>query len=189
MKKPISAKLQKFLLAVWFVLGGTCTFELTVERVREHTNLYAVMTLLAIVFDVLFFKCLFSLFGNKVLHQTSSVVGRFFAVIFRGIGKLCEKVSDAFAPKNRDFLEGKSERYFVFETRENRDSAAKRKLPKLAKDASEKEKIRHAYASYVFRKNKNISASLTPSEVREELCISEEDGPIFDAYNAVRYTE
>ena len=37
--KKISPKLKKFLLAVYFVLGGTFTFELTVERVRENQNL------------------------------------------------------------------------------------------------------------------------------------------------------
>ena len=189
MKKP-SPKLKKLLLAVYFVLGGTFTFELTVERVRENQNLYAIMTVLALVFDILFFKTLFSLFKEKALPTVMTAVGKVFSAVFRHIGRLVEKVSDAFSPnKDKTFMDGKSERTFVFETHTSGAGQARRKLPKLPKDATDRQRIRHEYACYVFKKDKNISSALTPNEVGERLDETGEDREIFESYNDARYTE
>ncbi len=187
MKKP-SVRLRKLLLAAYFVLGGTFTFYLGVERVQENKELYAITTVLAIVFDFLFFKTLFSLFGRRAMETVTKRAGKLFSVLFRGIGKLCELVGDAFLPKDRTFVEGKSERSFVFETHGG-EGGVKRKLPKLPKNASDREKIRHAYTVYVFKKDKNISGALTPSEVARRLDAPREDAPVFERYNDARYTE
>ena len=188
--KKISSKLKKFLLAVYFVLGGTFTFELTVERVRENQNLYDIMTVLAIVFDVLFFKTFFSLFKEKALPTIMTAVGKVFYAVFRRIGKLVERVSDALSPnKDKTFMDGKSERTFVFETHTGGAGRTARKLPKLPKDATDRQKIRHEYTCYVFKKDKNISSALTPNEVALRLDENGEDRELFERYHEARYTE
>ncbi len=190
MKKLKQSKtFQKLLLAVWFVLGGTCTFELGVDRIQENKNLYAIMTILAVVFDFLFFKTLFSLAKERAFPMLAKTAGKTLAFLFRGLAKLAEKVSDTFSREHKTFMEGKNERSFVFEMHHKQAEGEKRKLPKLGKDASEREKIRHAYASYVFRKNKNVSSALTPNEVARELDRDGEDREIFEMYNEARYTE
>ncbi len=190
MKKRIQSKtVQKCLLAVWFVLGGTCTFELGVDRIREDVNLYAIMTVLAVVFDFLFFKTLFSLMRERALPKLMKTAGKTFSYLFRRLARLAEKVSDAFSRENKTFMDGKNERTFVFEVHHKHADESRRKLPKLSRDASEREKIRYAYAAYVFRKNKNISSALTPNEVAYELDRAGEDREIFESYNEVRYTE
>ena len=189
MKKP-SERLQKLLLAVYFVLGGTFTFYLTVERIREDQNLYAIVTVLAIVFDVLFFKTLFSLLNRRAIPKMAASIGKAFSAIFRRIGHLVERVSDAFSPnKDKSFMEGKNERTFVFETHASGLGQTKRKLPKLAKNASDREKIRYEYTCYVFKKDKNISSALTPNEVGHYLDETGEDHAVFENYNEARYTD
>jgi hypothetical protein len=188
--KKISPKLKNFLLAVYFVLGGTFTFELTVERVRENTNLYAIMTVLAIVFDALFFKLFFSLFKEKALPTVMTAVGKVFYAVFRRIGRLVEKVNDALSPnKDKTCMDGKSERTFVFETHTGGAGQTRRKLPKLQKDATERQKIRYAYTCYVFKKDKNMSSALTPNEVALQLDENGEEKTLFENYNEARYTE
>ncbi len=187
--KKLSPRMRKLLLAVYFVLGGTFTFELTVEHVRENTNLYAVMTVLAIIFDVLFFKTLFSLARERALPGAVKKIGRAFSVLFRQLEKIIDKMSEPFLPKDKTFMEGKNERSFVFEVHNKQAANARRKLPKLSKTASKREKLRHAYTVYVFAKNKDISSSLTPNEVRCELDTTGENADIFENYNQVRYTK
>ena len=60
-------------------------------------------------------------------------------------------------------------------------------MPKLSKNANEKEKIRYEYASYVFKKDKDISPALTPNEVEKHLDAAGEDHMIFERYNDARY--
>jgi hypothetical protein len=189
MKKP-SVRLQKLLLALYFVLGGTFTFYLTVERIREDQNIYAIVTVLAIFFDVLFFKTLFSLLNRRAIPRMAVSIGKAFSSIFRRIGRLVERVSDAFSSdKDKTFMEGKSERTFVFETHTSGTGQTKRRLPRLTKNASEREKIRYEYTCYVFKKDKNISSTLTPNEVGHYLDETGEDHAIFENYNEARYTD
>ncbi len=188
--KKTSLRLKKCLLAVYFVCGGTCTFELTVERIRENQNLYAIMTVLAIVFDVLFFKTLFFLLKQKALPQAVNALGKLFSAVFKRIGTLVEKVSDVFSQnKDKTFVEGKNERTFVFEVRSDKAGQVRRKLPKLSKNANERERIRYEYTCYVFKRDRDISSSLTPNEVGAYLDETGEDKPIFDNYNTARYTK
>ena len=188
--KKLSLRWNRFLLAVCFVLGGTFTFELSVERVQADKYLYAVMTVLAIVFDALFFKILFFLLNRRAIPKALTTISRVFSSVFRYIGRIVERVSDAFSPnKDKAFMDGKSERTFVFETYTSGSGQMKRKLPKLSKNASEREKIRYTYTCYVFKKDKNISAALTPNEVEDYLDETGEDHEIFENYNEARYTD
>jgi hypothetical protein len=86
-------------------------------------------------------------------------------------------------------MEGKSERTFVFETHTSGTGQTKRRLPRLTKNASEREKIRYEYICYVFKKDKNISSTLTPNEVGHYLDETGEDHAIFENYNEARYTD
>ena len=75
------------------------------------------------------------------------------------------------------------------ETRERKHRGNRKKLPKLAKDASEREKARHAYTVFVFKKEKDIPSVLTPSEVAVRLDEKGENRDIFINYNFARYSE
>lgn len=187
--KRLSLRWNRFLLAVCFVLGGTFTFELSVERIQANQYLYASMAVLAIVFDFWFFKILFFLLNQRAIPQTLTAISKMFSTVFRYIGRIVERVSDAISPnKDKTFMEGKSERTFVFETYTSGTGQTRRKLPKLSKNATDREKTRYAYTCYVFKKDKNISSALTPNEVEEYLDETGEDHEIFENYNEARYT-
>ena len=188
--KKLSMRWNQFLLAVCFVLGGTFTFELSVERIQANQYLYASMAVLAIVFDFWFFKILFFLLNQRAIPQALTSISKMFSTVFQYIGRIVERVSDAISPnKDKTFMEGKSERTFVFETYTSGTGQSRRKLPKLSKNASDREKIRYAYTCYVFKKDKNISSALTPNEVEHYLDETGEDHEIFENYNEARYTD
>ena len=115
-------------------------------------------------------------------------LGKIFAAAFRRIARIVERVSDTIH-KDKNLVEGRSERSFVFETHSADTGRSKRKLPRLGKNATERERIRHEYAVYVFRKDKNISCALTPNEVEARLDETGEDHMIFAKYNEARYEE
>ncbi len=186
MKKRIPSWLHKLLLAVYFVAGGTFTFELSVDRVRENDYLYAVCAVLAVVFDFLFFKKLFFLMRRNEIPNVLGGLGKLFAATFRRVARLVERVNDA-VHKEKNLVEGKSERTFVFETHSSDAARHRRKLPRLKGNASRRERIRHEYAVYVFHRDKNIPSSLTPNEVAYRLDESGEDRMLFERYNDARY--
>ena len=75
------------------------------------------------------------------------------------------------------------------ETRERKHNRNRRKLPKLARDASDREKARHAYTVFVFNKEKDIPSVLTPSEVAVRIDEKGENADIFHNYNFARYSK
>ncbi|MBQ9748399.1 MAG: hypothetical protein IJV98_06410 [Clostridia bacterium] len=185
-KKRLPVWLQKLLLAAYFVFGGTFTFYLTVDRVRDDPYLYAGCAAAAIALDTLFFKNLFSLMHRRELPNVFSGLGKLFSAVFRGVARLAERISDA-VHKEKTIVEGKSERTFVFETHTGGAERRRRRLPKLARDANERERIRYEYTVYVFKRDKNIPASLTPNEVERRLDETGEDHAVFERYNGARY--
>ncbi len=188
MKKKHGVLFRKLLLAFCFIFGGAATFYLSVDRLREKPLLYTGIAICAIVLDLLFFRTLFSLMREKEIPNVFAGLGRLFSVVFRGVARIVERVSDT-VHRQKTLVEGKTERTFVFETREGGESRNRRKLPRLPKNAGERERIRHEYAVYVFKRDKNIPAHLTPSEVERRLDETGEDHMIFERYNGARYDD
>ena len=188
--KRLSLRWNQFLLAVCFVLGGTFTFELSVDRIQADKYLYALMAVQAIFFDFWFFKILFFILNQRAIPKVFATVSKVFSSVFRYIGRIVERVSDALSPnQDKSFMNGKNERTFVFEMYTSGTGQTRRKLPKLSKNASDREKTRYAYTCYVFKKDKNISSALTPNEVESYLDETGEDHEIFENYNEARYTD
>ena len=75
------------------------------------------------------------------------------------------------------------------ETRSAKNQKNKKKMPKLSKNPSKREKARYAYTEFVFKKDKNIAPDLTPSEVAVRLDEKRENEEIFINYNIARYSE
>ena len=75
------------------------------------------------------------------------------------------------------------------ETRDRKNVRQRKKLPRLSKDASEREKARHAYTVFVFKREKDVPSVLTPSEVAVRLDEKGENRDIFINYNFARYSE
>ena len=61
--------------------------------------------------------------------------------------------------------------------------------PNWGENASEREKARHAYTVFVFKRDKDIPSVLTPSEVAVRLDEKGENAEIFTNYNFARYSE
>ena len=188
MKKKYSVLIQKISLALYFIFGGTFTFYLSVDRIREKEYLYVGCGVMAIVLDLLFFRTLFALMKKGELPNVFAGVGKLFSIVFRSVARLTEKISDA-VHKDKIIVEGKTERAFVFETHASSSVRARKKLPHLARNASERERIRHEYAVYVFKRDKNIPSHLTPQEVERRLDETGEDHAVFERYQIVRYGE
>ncbi len=189
MKKQPHPRLERFLLAVWFVLGGSATFYLTVDRIRENRELYALVAIAAFLFDGLFFKTFFSLIRQKELPEVFKLAGNALFVLLRAVGKLSERISDTVHRSEKHLVDGKHERSFVFETHEKNERIRRRKLPKLPKNADEKAKIRHAYTAFVFEKDRDIPSHLTPHEVEARIDPKHDRKELFSAYDAARYSE
>ena len=186
--KMIPMKLQKILLLFYFYFGAFFTFELTVERVKENQFLYAVVFILAVLFDLLFFVTALLLLKKGKKKDHFGRLKRFVLLCAKKAGEIVQKLGRRSVSQDKTFIKGKSERAFVFEVQTTRTKQSSRKLPKLPKNASERQKIRYEYVCFVFERDKNVSSSLTPSEVGRYLDVTGEHGEIFVNYNAARYT-
>ena len=183
-----SSWFEKILLAVYLILGAYFTSLAMDDELWRKYMLHIFITILAIVFDVLFFRLAHKSLKRKVLPVLKQGIRKAFSSVFRRIGKLTRKISS----KNRNgkiFVEGKDERSFAFERRNGKTEKNKKKMPKLSKNPSEREKARYAYTAFVFKKDKNISPVLTPNEVAVRLDGKGESSEVFINYNIARYSE
>lgn len=179
---------EKILLAVYLVAGAYFTsLALDDELWRQYT-LHIFITVLAIVFDILFIRLSHKVLKRKVLPAIKAGIRKAASSVFRRISGLTKKISS----KNKNgkiFVEGTEQRSFAFEIRNAKTAKNKKKMPKLPKNPTEREKARYAYTAFVFKKDKNISSVLTPSEVAVRLDEKGENSEIFINYNIARYSE
>ena len=185
--KKISYRTKKILLPIFFVVAFGLSFLLSFERLREMKLLFMLLFFAAMAADILFWMLLNAILRRTLYPKIKNGMTRMGHAIVKRVGRLIAKASGRFSDGNRVFLNGKNERTFVFEFTENKVQKNHRRMPKLSKNADEKEKIRYAYTAYVFKKDKDIDASLTPSEVEKRLDETGEDHAVFERYNAVRY--
>ena len=178
---------QRIWLAVWFAVGFLLTYTLSFSQLQQYKLLFMLLFFAAAAADLVFLIALHRLLKRTWYPRLAAQIKKMTSAIARKLGTLAKKLVGRDGTKV--FLDGKHERKFVFEVYGNKTQKTSRKMPKLAKNASEKEKIRHAYVAYVFRKNKNIPSVLTPNEVERELDATAEEHPIFENYNAARYAQ
>ena len=179
---------EKILLAVYLILGAYFTdLALDGELWKKYT-LHICITILAIVFDVLFFRLAHKALKRKVLPAIRQGVRKAASSVFRRIARFTRKIS--FKNSNgKIFVEGKEERSFAFEIRNAKTAKNKKKMPKPPKNPTDRERARYAYTAFVFQKDKNISPVLTPSEVAVRLDEKGENSEIFTDYNYARYSQ
>ncbi len=187
--KKLSPKAQKIRLAVYAVLGAIFTFALSLEFVQKHKLLQAMVFMFAAAFVFLFLRIVWHIGRKEEKRSFFAGVKKIVSVFLRRVGALLDRVGLLPTSQDKVFLEGKNERKFFVEIRTGGGGQTHRKAPKLPKNASDRQKIRYEYASYVFKRDKNVSASLTPSEVGEKLYREGDDASLIPRYNEARYTE
>lgn len=185
--KRLSYRAKKILLPISFVIAFGLSFVLSFERLREMKLCFMLLFFAAVAADILFLMLLNALLKRTLYPKIKSGFSRMAGALTRRMRHLAAKVTGRVSDGSKVFLEGKNERSFVFEIYERKQHKIHRKLPKLSKNADEKEKIRYEYAAYVFRKDKDISPMLTPNEVEKQLDETGEDHMIFKRYNDARY--
>ncbi len=189
LKKILSSPLaEKILFALCTVLGAYFTSLALDDRFVQHPVLHIAILVCAVFFDICFFRLLHKMLKRKVLPAVKNTAKKAFSALFRRIGRIAAKFSGT-AHGTKIFVEGKDERSFAVETRDRKQTKRKKKLPALPKDASEREKARHAYTVFVFKKDKDIPSVLTPSEVAVRLDRNGENADIFSSYNFARYSQ
>ena len=179
---------EYMLLAVYLLIGAYFT-NLAFDRElwRQYT-LHIAITVLAVFFDVLALRLIRKILKRKAIPLLRQGISKVFSSVFRHISKITGKFSVG-ERNGKIFINGKEERSFAMETRNPRTQKNKKKMPKLSKNPSEREKARYAYTEFVFRKDKNIPPDLTPNEVAVRLDEKRENEEIFMNYNIARYSE
>lgn len=185
--KKLSYRMKKILLPISFLIAFGLSFTLSFERLREMKLFFMLLFFAAVAAGILFLMLLNAVLKRTLYPKIKSGFSRMAGAIARRMYRLAAKVTGRTSDGSKIFLEGKSERSFVFEFYEGKQHKMHRKMPKLPKNANEKEKIRYEYASYVFKKDKDISPALTPNEVEKHLDAVSEDHMIFERYNDARY--
>ena len=190
-------KLKKFLRSplcgyLWLsvcLLAGAYFTNLAFDReLWKQYTLHIVITLIAAFFDISALRLLCKILKRKAVPMLRQGLSKAFSSVFRRIARLTRKFSSA-GQNGKIFVEGKEERSFAIEIRNAKTVKSKKKMPKLSKNPTEREKARYAYTAFVFKKDKNISPVLTPSEVAVRLDENGENGEIFSNYNFARYSE
>ena len=179
---------QKLLFAVYAVAGAYFTSLALDKELWKRPTLHILIFICAAFFDVCLIRQMHKMLRRKVLPAIGKTARRAFSALFRRIGRIAAK----FTGKSHDgkiFVEGKDERSFAVETRDRKQTKRRKKLPVLAKNASDREKARHAYTVFVFKRDKDISPVLTPSEVAVRLDKNGENADIFTNYNFARYSK
>jgi hypothetical protein len=125
---------------------------------------------------------------RRVIPAVKNTARKAFSALFRRIGRIAGRFTGN-TRNGKIFVEGKEERSFAVETRDRKNVRQRKKLPRLSKDASEREKARHAYTVFVFKREKDVPSVLTPSEVAVRLDEKGENRDIFTNYNYARYSE
>ena len=189
LKKIRSSPLaEKILFAVCLVLGAYFTDLALDERFLERPTLHILILLCAAFFDICLLRIIHKMLKRRVIPAVKNTARKAFSALFRRIGRIAR----SFTGNNRNgkiFVEGKEERSFAVETRDRKNVRQRKKLPRLSKDASEREKARHAYTVFVFKREKDVPSVLTPSEVAVRLDEKGENRDIFTNYNYARYSE
>ncbi|MBR6744890.1 MAG: hypothetical protein IKM00_06735 [Clostridia bacterium] len=179
---------EKILFAVCAVSGAYFTSLALDEELWKRPTLHILIFICAAFFDICLVRLMHKMLRRRVLPAIRNTARRAFSALFRRIGRIAAKL----AGKSHDgkiFIEGKDERSFAVEIRDRKQTKRRKKLPALAKDANDREKARHAYTVFVFKRDKDISPVLTPSEVAAQLDKNGENADIFTKYNFARYAE
>ena len=179
---------EKILFAVFLVLGAYFTDLALDETLWKRPTLHIFIFACALFFDICLFRLMHKMLKRKAIPALKNTVRKAFSALYKRIASLTKNFS-GHSQNGKIFVEGKDERSFAMETHERKHNRNRKKLPKLAKDAGEREKARHAYTVFVFKKEKDIPSVLTPSEVAVRLDEKGENRDIFINYNFARYSE
>ena len=179
---------EKILFAAYLLLGAYFTNLALDDTLWKRYTLHITITVLAIFFDVLFFRLAYRILKRKVIPSIRQGIRKASSFISRRIRNLSGKLSSR-TRNGKIFVEGTEERRFVMEKRNVKNSGKKKKMPKLSKNPTARERARYEYTAFVFKKDKNIPSVLTPSEVAVFLDEKGENREIFTNYNVARYSE
>ena len=180
--------MEKIAFAVCTVMGAYFTSLALDETLVQRPTLHILILICAAFFDICLIRLLHKMLKRKVLPAIKSTARKAFSALFKRIGRIASRFSGGDRG-TKVFVEGKDERSFAVETRDRKQVKRKKKLPALSKNANDREKARHAYTVFVFKKDKDIPSVLTPSEVAVRLDKSGENADIFTNYNFARYSE
>ena len=173
---------------MFLVLGAYFTDLALDETLWNRPTLHILIFFCALFFDIFLFRLMHKMLKRKAIPALKNTVRKAFSALYKRIASLTKNFSGR-SHNGKIFVEGKDERSFAMESRERKHNRNRKKLPKLAKDAGEREKARHAYTVFVFKKEKDIPSVLTPSEVAVRLDEKGENRDIFINYNFARYSE
>ena len=179
---------EKILFAAYLLLGAYFTNLALDDTLWKRYTLHITITVLAIFFDVLFFRLAYRILKRKVIPSIRQGIRKASSFVSRRIRNLTGKLSSR-TRNGKIFVEGTEERRFVMEKRNVKNSGKKKKMPKLSKNPTARERARYEYTAFVFKKDKNIPSVLTPSEVAVFLDEKGENREIFTNYNVARYSE
>lgn len=186
--KKLSPKTENILCAIFFTIGFALTFLSLQKEFQKYYLLHMIIFIIAMASDILFFRLLYVILKRKALPFLTEKVKNAFSFVFRHIFRFANKIGEKYRPKDKIFIAGENERSFAFEINTAKTIKNRKKLPKLAKDASEREKIRYEYTCFVFKHDKNIPSVLTPNEVALKLDANGDNKEIFENYNEARYS-
>ena len=179
---------EKILFAVLLVLGAYFTDLALDETLWKRPTLHILIFVCALFFDICLFRLMHKMLKRKAIPVLKNTMRKAFSALYKRIAHLTKNFS-GHSHGGKIFVNGKEERSFAMEAHGRRHIKNRKKLPKLAKDASEREKARHAYTVFVFKKEKDVPSVLTPSEVAVRLDREGENRDIFINYNYARYSE
>lgn len=189
MKKLFYSPLfEKLLLVIYLILGAYFTNLMFDRELWNQYTLHTLIMVIAVFFDILAFRLLRKILKRKAIPMIKQGIAKAVSSVFRRIAKITGKKTSR-ERREKLFVVGKEERSFAIERRSSKNSKSKKKLPKLSKNPSERERARYVYAEFVFKKDKDISPVLTPSEVAVRLDKKGENREIFINYNIARYSE
>ena len=189
LKKIRSSPLAEKVIFIVLAIAGAYFTDLALdEKLLARPVLHILILLCALFFDLSLLRLLHKMLKRRVIPAVKNTARKAFSALFRRIGRIARN----FTGNNRNgkiFVEGKEERSFAMETRDRKNAKQRKKLPRLSKDASEREKARHAYTVFVFKREKDVPSVLTPNEVAVRLDEKGEHKYIFTNYNFARYSE
>ena len=179
---------EKILFAVLLVLGAYFTDLALDETLWKRPTLHILLFVCALFFDICLFRLMHKMLKRKAIPVLKNTMRKAFSALYKRIAHLTKNFS-GHSHGGKIFVNGKEERSFAMEAHGRRHIKNRKILPKLAKEASEREKARHAYTVFVFKKEKDVPSVLTPSEVAVRLDREGENRDIFINYNYARYSE
>lgn len=179
---------EKILFAILLVFGAYFTDLALDETLWKRPTLHIFIFICAVFFDACLFRQLHKMLKRKAIPVLKDKVKKAFSALYKRIAKATKKFSGR-SGNGKIFVDGKDERSFAVESRDRKQAKRKKKLPALPKNADERQKARHAYTVFVFKKEKDIPSVLTPSEVALRIDEKGENADIFHNYNFARYSK